>query len=369
MCARRFLGCIFVLTLLVVAGAFGIYQWGDRILLKQAVPQGHFEASKAGGAPDYTQPSSWLERPGMADNHSAWLPSGVVRTKIGDAAIFYIHPTTYLYTDRWNAPLDAGGDTEFRTELFVQSQASAFNSAGQIWAPRYRQAAYGAFLLKSEDAQKALDLAYHDVAAAFDQFIDEAPKNAPIILAAHSQGALHLERLLREKVAGAPLARRIVAAYVVGWPISTTADLPSLGLPACTLASQSNCILSWMSFGDPPNGDMFFDQWEKTVGFNGAVRRRQNMLCVDPITGTKDGAGSAQQNPGTLIPTSDLTSATLDQHVVGAHCDQGLLVLNGPPPPLGPYVLPGNNYHVYDYALFWGAIRRDAERRLAAWHR
>ena len=38
-------------------------------------------------------------------------------------------------------------------------------------------------------------------------------------------------------------------------------------------------------------------------------------------------------------------------------------------PPLGPYVLPGNNYHVYDYALFWAAIRRDAERRLAAWPR
>jgi hypothetical protein len=32
-------------------------------------------------------------------------------------------------------------------------------------------------------------------------------------------------------------------------------------------------------------------------------------------------------------------------------------------------VLPGNNYHVYDYALFWAAIRRDAERRLAAWQR
>jgi hypothetical protein len=36
---------------------------------------------------------------------------------------------------------------------------------------------------------------------------------------------------------------------------------------------------------------------------------------------------------------------------------------------MGPYVLPGNNYHVYDYALFWGAVRRDAERRLAAWRR
>jgi hypothetical protein len=55
--------------------------------------------------------------------------------------------------------------------------------------------------------------------------------------------------------------------------------------------------------------------------------------------------------------------------LIGAHCDKGLLIVDGIPPPLGPYVLPGNNYHVYDYALFWGAIRRDAEQRLAAWHR
>jgi hypothetical protein len=46
-----------------------------------------------------------------------------------------------------------------------------------------------------------------------------------------------------------------------------------------------------------------------------------------------------------------------------------LLIINGTIPPLGPYVLPGNNYHVYDYALFWAAIRRDAERRLATWQR
>jgi hypothetical protein len=33
---------------------------------------------------------------------------------------------------------------------------------------------------------------------------------------------------------------------------------------------------------------------------------------------------------------------------------------------MGPFGLPGNNYHVYDYALFWANIRADAERRLAA---
>ena len=41
--------------------------------------------------------------------------------------------------------------------------------------------------------------------------------------------------------------------------------------------------------------------------------------------------------------------------------------IGGDIPALGAFVLPGNNYHVYDYALFWGAVRRDAERRLAAW--
>jgi hypothetical protein len=370
MYARRFLGCIFVLTLLAVAGAFAMYQWGGRVLVEQAVPKGHFEPVKAGIGPDYSQASSWIAKPDLPDDPSRWRPSNDVPVDpiAIDARVFYIHPTTYLERDRWNAPLFVGGDTEFRTQLFVQSQASAFNEQAKIWAPRYRQAAYGAFLLKSEDAQKALDLAYSDVASAFDDFIKQVPKRSPIILAGHSQGALHLERLLREQVAGKPIAKRIVAAYVVGWPISTTSDLPALSLPACATAEETGCILSWITFGDPANPD-FFDQWEKTKGFNGGERRQEDALCVNPITGTENGAAKPQDNLGTLVPTADLRSATLQSGVVGAHCKKGLLILDGVPPPLGSYVLPGNNYHVYDYALFWGAIRRDAERRLAAWHR
>jgi hypothetical protein len=367
MCARRFLILVLVLTLLVVAGAFAIFQWGSGVLLdKEATPHGHFVAAKAGAGPDYGLPQNWIARPGQADDPSRWLPSGMQPDRKGDAAIFYIHPTTYLYTDRWNAPLEPGGDTAFRTRLFVQSQASAFNASGEIWAPRYRQAAFGAFLLNSKDAREALDLAYADVASAFDQFVKEAG-DRPIILAGHSQGALHLERLLREKVAGKPIARRVVAAYVVGWPISTVADLPALGLPPCRSNEQAVCILSWLSFGDPANPDLVLDSYEHSAGFSGQQRRREDLLCVNPISGVQNGVAPAQANPGTLVPSADLTSATLQAGVVGAHCDKGLLILDGNIPPLGPYVLPGNNYHVYDYALFWGAIRADAQRRLASW--
>lgn len=367
MYARRFLGCIVVMTLVVIAAAFAIYQWGGRVLLNQAVPHGHFDASKAGIGPDYAEAENWLARPEEDNDPSKWLPAGADPGPAGRAAIFYIHPTTYLTTTAWNAPLKPGGDTEFRTRLFVQSQASAFNGVGQVWAPRYRQAAYGAFLLNSEDAEKALGFAYRDVAAAFDQFVKETG-DRPIVIAGHSQGALHLERLLREKVAGKPIAKRVVAAYVVGWPISATADLAAIGLPACGSPDQAGCILSWMTFADPPNPDFIFHEWEKTRGFDGGKRRQEDTLCVNPISGTKDGAAPPPDNPGTLIPTADMRNAQLQPGTVGAQCRKGLLILDGLPPQLGSFVLPGNNYHVYDYALFWGAIRRDAGRRLAAWH-
>ena len=368
MCARRFLAVIFVLTLIVVAAAFAFYQWGGNVLLKEATPKGHFEPRQAGGGPDYAQTSSWVARPGLPDDPAQWLPDGLSQGTVGDAAVFYIHPTTYLVNDRWNAPLFPGGDTEFRTRLFVESQASAFSGAGRIWAPRYRQAAFGAFLLQSADATKALDLAYGDVSAAFEQFLKEAG-DRPIVLAGHSQGALHLERLLKERVAGKPVAKRIVAAYVVGWPIDTKGDRPALGLPACTSPQQTGCILSWMTFGDPPNAAMMFDQWKKTKGFDGLERRPENVLCVNPISGTEGGAAPPKDNPGTLIPSADLTSASLEPGRVGGHCHDGLLILDGEVPGLPTPPILGHNYHVYDYALFWGAIRRDVERRLAAWHR
>lgn len=368
MCARRFLTAIFVLTLIAVAAGFAIYQWGGNLLLKEATPKGHFEPAEAGGGPDYTQDSSWVARPGMADDPALWLPDGVTAAPPGKAAVFFIHPTTYLENDRWNAPLRAGGDTAWRTNLFIQSEASAFNGAGEVWAPHYRQAAFGAFLLDTKDAESALDFAYQDVSAAFDQFVREAG-DRPVILAGHSQGALHLIRLLREKVAGKPVAKRLVAAYVVGWPIDTQSDLPALGLPACRTATDSRCILSWMSFGDPANPSLILDHWKRTRGLNGGDRRQEEILCVNPISGTQNGSAPAADNPGTLVPSADLRSATLLEHAVGASCRKGLLIVDGNIPAYVPPPLPGNNFHVYDYALFWGAIRRDAERRLAAWHR
>ncbi len=365
MCARRFLFLILFLILIAVAGAFAIFQFGGSTLTRLATPQGHFAPPPTANGPDYSQAANWLARPGNSDRPGAWLPDGISgRTGGAGVATFYIHPTTYLERDRWNAALDPGGDAGFRARLFVQSQASAFNAVSDIWAPRYRQAAFGAFLLKSEDANKALDLAYGDVLAAFDAFLAAQPSTRPIILAGHSQGALHLSRLLIDRRAA--LKGRLVAAYVVGWPLSVTADLPPTGLSPCTAADQAGCILSWQSFTEPANASLVLGNWVGSKSASGVERKRADMLCTNPLTGTRDGQASPAANLGSLVPTTDLSSAVLSVGQVGAHCDKGFLILDGAIPPLGRYVLPGNNYHVYDYALFWGSIRADAERRLKA---
>ena len=93
------------------------------------------------------------------------------------------------------------------------------------------------------------------------------------------------------------------------------------------------------------------------------------MLCVNPLTGARGGAAPATANLGALIPNGDLTEAEFRPRAVAARCDlRGFLLIgdNDRVPDIGPYVLPGHNYHVYDYALFWANVRADAERRVAA---
>lgn len=368
MCARRFLLVVFVLTLLAVAGAFAMFQWGGSVLVKSAIPKGGFEAPPPNSGPDYSTADAWIARPGMdpTTNPGEWRPAGFPPPSLAPrrVAAFFIHPTTYLRRDRWNAPAE-DSESRHRAELFVRSQASAFNNVASVWAPRYRQAAFGAFLLDSQDADQALDVAYRDLSAAFDEFLEQVPKSHPIILAGHSQGALHLMRLMQERKAD--IAGRLVASYIVGWPISTTADLPALGFPPCRAADQSGCILSWMSFAEPANPTLILSSWQDSRGLSGAERRRRDILCVNPVTGTQNGAAPPSANPGTLIPSADLVSATIAPGRVGATCEDGLLLIGGDVPALGPYVLPGNNYHVYDYALFWWPIARDSFRRAEAW--
>ena len=362
--ATKFLWFVAIVTMLFIAGAI-LYRTFQAQLLKWVlVPSAEFVDVPMPAGRTYADANMWIARPGTPNDPSKWRPRDMAEPPAPRASVFFIHPTSFLEKSAWNGPIDHE-ESAWRAGVFVQSQASAFNGVGEVWAPRYRQATFGAFLTDDPNATRALDFAYQDVLAAFEQFLREAPADRPIILAGHSQGSYHLTRLLHERIKGRPEQARIAAAYVIGWPLSTTVDLPELPLPACTRAGQAGCILSWMSFAEPADPAMIVETWDGTNGLNGQPRRGTPMLCTNPLTGNQGDAAPAEANRGTLIPNDDLTDGTFVAGVVPARCgERGFLLIGENPPEMGSYVLPGNNYHVYDYTLFWTNLRADVEARL-----
>lgn len=367
--ARKFLYLIAVITVLIITTGFILRLYQNELTQFAFVPDVEFTQVKVLEPNIYDESSMWFSRGDIEiypDNPTLWKPEELEREPAkGDAAIFFVHPTSYLEKNLWNAPLD-DEQSQSRARLFLRGMASVFNNVGDIWAPRYRQAAFGSFLTTAPEALLAQQSAYNDVLLAFDRFITDIGPDRPIILAGHSQGSLHIIGLLKDRIADQPIAERVVAAYVVGWPISAQNDLPSLGLVPCNKPNMTNCIMSWQSFAEPADYEQLKYFYEQTIGFDGTSRSGSVIICSNPVTGTMNAATSAQENLGTLVPNDDLTQGELVVGSVPARCNSDGFLLIGDPPELGKYVLPGNNYHVYDYPLFWINVRQDAMNRYNA---
>jgi hypothetical protein len=366
--ARKFLYIVAGAVLLVMAGLIGLRYWSQQLSELAFVPSAAFSRPTALAPQAYAKPELWLARPGKTSGDpTRWLPSGVAPGEAVPAAVFYVHPTTFFDRTGWNATL---GDplTAARTDMLARVQASAFNAAVQMWAPRYRQATFGAMLTATPAGGQALDAAYRDVLAAFDQFIADSDPDLPIVIVGHSQGALHVMRLLKDRVAGTALAPRIAAVYVLGWPVSIAHDLPAMGLPACTGPAQSGCVLSWMSYAEPAETGDTLTAYDRLPGLDGASRKDSAILCTNPLTGGAGISAPASANLGTLLPELSVDGGGLIPGMVPARCSPPGFLLIGPGPQLGPDVMPGNNYHVYDIALFWANLRRDFAQRADQWH-
>lgn len=365
--ARKFLYFVAFCIVLYIGGRLALQFYPEQLTRISFTPGGKFEPQPALAANAYDDPAMWLVRPGASgENLAAWRPDG---DKSGPtplrAAVFYVHPTTYLKKTHWNAPLDDPDANRIAT-IITRTQVSVFGGSQQIWAPNYRQATFGAFITDKPEGRQALDLAYRDVAEAFDAFVAAAPKDLPIVLAGHSQGSFHLKRLLAEKVRGTPLTRRIAAVYAIGWLVDADTDLAAMGLPACAGPEQSGCVISYLSFTAAADPGMMRRAYQRYAGKAG-VKAGARFLCSNPLTGGIGGIAMANANLGATVPDLKMEHARLAPALVGAACAPDGTLRIGAGPDMGPLVLPGGNYHVYDYALFWANLRADVGRRVAAW--
>jgi hypothetical protein len=342
---------------------------GMMIAFKRLEPVHSFAESPQLTAPDYSVGTSWAALPDRQDDADV-LPGGDVQDVQASAQVdvFFVHPTTYFGTASWNQPLDDTSTNQLTDAFVLRSQASVFNSCCRIYAPRYRQATIYSFMDKSGSGTSALDLAYEDVQRAFDYFIEHYNQGRPFILAAHSQGSLHLRKLLEKRITGRPLRERLVAAYPIGFGIARDELAKAVpDVPVCESAEQIGCAVTWNAVGPKAR------KWADT----------SKSICVNPLTwGTDGSSADASLNiggvsyagtfEGTLADVKgvpqDFVDAKpiLETGVADAQCVDGLLLVKEihseyyASRPMGR-----DNYHIYDYNLFHMNLRKNIEGRVA----
>jgi hypothetical protein len=344
-----------VLILAVVGYIFrNALTWAVITLLIK--PGGSFEEIGPPPAPDYSLPENWAALPDRKDNADV-VPAGGASDNQATAAVdvFFLHPTTYYNGANWNQPLDDPGANEYTDKNVLRGQASSFNGSGRVYAPRYRQATLYSFRDKEGNGLKALDLAYADVKAAFQYYLDNYNEGRPIILASHSQGSRHGARLLEEFFAEEPLRSKLVAAYLVGWGGSSNREEGAIaGIPVCESPDQTGCWLTWNSVAKSVPGG----------------RIGKDAVCVNPLTWKTDGEYAAHAiNLGGVSFSEDESEAPdPDVGVVCAQCVDGLLVISRPEVEGYSYMPMGkDNYHIYDYGLFYMNIRENVRERVEAY--
>lgn len=288
-------------------------------------------------APDYTNLDNWAGHAEKLDiTDSVFVPT----PRTFDVPVFYVYPTVHFPKKggSWNADSYAEEVRE-RTHFAVKMQSSAFNVAGPVYAPYYRQAAFQVYnVAPNTTTVNAYNLAYDDVRAAFEQFLIDIGPDVPFVLAAHSQGTNHLERLIRNEF-DKELQDRLVIAYLVGMPV--VADLP---IPLCEDPLQTGCFVSWRTFHksaeSPDNGVMI-----------GVV----NPLSWDTSTVEVPAA----DNPGAVV----FESGEVLPGLIGAQIHDGNIIADRPKFK-GSWLIRTKDYHRGDINLYYISIRENLEARL-----
>ena len=296
---------------------------------------------------DYSNLEHWAAHPDKTDE-SDRTPEGIdSNNKSLPADVFFIHPTTYIgekNQDQWNADINDRKLNQKTDEGTIRFQASAFNHAGRIFAPRYRQAHIHAYFSNDKtSSKKAFDLAYKDVKNAFQYYLQKHNNGRPLIIASHSQGTNHAERLIEEFISDTPLKEKLIVAYLLGMPVKKD---QFKDIKPCNDSSETGCFISWRTF---KSGHQLVEN-----------KKDGSIAVTNPLSWTTDTQYVPKSfNRGTLLYDFD----NLYPDLVDAQVHNNILWANKPKF-RGSIFLRTKNYHIADVNFYYYNIRQNAKLRV-----
>jgi len=351
---------------------------------------------------DYAADSNWLCLPGRADACATPLPTAALNAngygsvgQVTPAArtevdCFYVYPT--VSTDPGlNSDLTPG-PSEQGTAMV---QFARFASVCRPFAPIYRQMTLASIprALGGEDVTAASEIAYGDVRAAFRDFIANRNDGRPFVLVGHSQGSLHLTRLLAEEIEGKPVAARMLSAMLLGWNIEVPEGQLVGGsfrsTPLCSRAGQTGCVIAFTSYraATPPPADAFLGRTRRpgmTVACANPAKLSGGTGALDSYWFTGPGFGgngiewsSEGAPPVPFLRTEGLVSAACVNRGGAGYLS---VMVNADPADartdripgdvsLSGRSLPGWGLHLADMNLVQGDLLRIVEEQARAYRR
>jgi hypothetical protein len=279
--------------------------------------------------------------------------------------IFFLYPTAWtpdsstntLYCAIDNPSMLAGSLRALKT------QATAFETTGNIYAPYYRQANAMQTLVLPEDQRWEVlrqDPA-RDVIAAFDYYINHYNNGRPFILAGHSQGANVMLFLLSEYMASHPeVYSRMIAAYVTGYPVTTEFMAVNKHLKFAEGPDDTGVIISYNT------------QSPRVVPGTNIVVANNIGLVINPINWKRDETPApASESLGSYMPDKTLINYEKVPGFADARIDiaQGVLIcssVNDSAMNVISNSIGLGVYHIYDIPLYYYNLRENAELRAKA---
>lgn len=324
--------------------------------------------SSTGGKPSSSLPATTGQGNPKYANSSNWLAVPAKTTRMVD--VFCLSDTTYQRADA-SAPkigpiddprMQAGAKAKFSTT------ATAFETVAGIYAPYNRQvdAQYKSNLPLDKQAELEAGIPASDAVAAFDYYIKHLNNGRPFILAGHQQGSSLPANLLSGYMKRNPeLYKRMVAAYVIGYSITSEYLKQNPQLKSATGPSDTGVIISYNTEAPVMNVT-------NPVTMPGGV-------AINPITWTTSeelatalqNLGGVAINPQTGYAVADASGDPVKvQHYADAQVNKarGVVICRTADPnqraPGNPALLAGI-YNPFDYPFYYFDIRANAADRVA----
>ena len=282
-----------------------------------------------------------------------------------DADVFFVCPSVYAgEDDANNMPLD---DEESKESFVgaINMEKGIYDQDGteednRFFAPYYQQIGLNVYELPEEEREPYLEIAYRDVEAAFEYYLEHYNDGRPIILAGFSQGADMCIRLMKDRFDEKGLQDQLVACYAIGWRVTADEVDEYPQLEMAQGEDDTGVIVSFNSESPETDGSLLIPEGTKT-------------FAINPLNWKTDGTPADRSlNEGACFTdySGEITSE-IDQ-LAGAYIDEERGALKVPDVseddyPAGLSIFEDGVYHLYDYQFFYRNLQENVEDRLDAY--